>query len=556
MTKEPKPFKPRILLVDDHPILLNVLADTLRMNLKDVIVEKSDSGTDALRHIATTEYDVVVSDVLMPGVHGLELLERVRKIRPNTLMVLITGADDSELTLRALRGGAYDFIMKPVTADYFCASIGRAIEMRRLQREVERQQVALRRHAEELERTVEERTRELREAHRLKDEFLATISHELRTPLTAILGWSRLLCAGELDEASRVQAIDSVARNARSQAQLIDDLLDVSRIITGKLRLDVQNVDLYSVLDVAFSAVLPAAQAKNIQIVPTLELDIGLVAGDPERLQQIFWNLLSNAIKFTPEGGRVEVHLSRIGSQIEIAVIDNGCGIHADFLPFVFDRLRQGDSLLPGSRRGLGLGLAIVRHLVELHGGTVAVSSGGPGAGAKFTLTIPSRRLEAPIEGNPEAHQTLRRSVVGRRPRPCLSGIRALVIEDEPDTRQVLKVTLERAGALVSSAVNAAQGLDAFCERPPDVLLCDIGLPDEDGYWVISKVRQLPPELGGRVPAIALTAYARSEDRRQALSAGFHLHIPKPGPADLASIIAGLVERCARRRAEAMSQAP
>jgi signal transduction histidine kinase len=550
MTREPNPFQPRILLVDDNPTLLNVLAETLSMNLKDIVVEKCPSGSDALGHIATTEYDVIVSDVLMPDVHGLELLERVRAMQPNTLVILITGADDRELTLRALRGGAYDFIMKPVSADHFCASISRAIELRGLKREVELQQIALRRHAEELESTVEERTRDLLEAHRLKDEFLATISHELRTPLTAILGWARLLCQGGLDDESRDQAIESVARNARSQAQLIDDLLDMSRIITGKLRLDVQNVDLYSALDAAFSAVLPAAQAKNIEIVPVFDRDIGVVAGDPERLQQIFWNLLSNAIKFTPEGGRVEVRLSRVGSQVAITVSDNGCGICPEFLPFVFDRLRQGDPSQPGARRGLGLGLAIVRHLVELHGGTVRGSSDGPGAGSQFTVMIPSRRVEALVERPAGTPATSQSRVLRRERPPCLAGIHALVIDDEPDTRHVLKVTLERAGAQVSSAATAAEGLEAFRRRPPDVLLCDIGLPDEDGYWVISKVRQLPQSRGGRVPAIALTAYARTEDRRQALSAGFHLHLPKPGPADLAGIVAGLVERCARRRVE------
>jgi CheY-like chemotaxis protein len=314
-------------------------------------------------------------------------------------------------------------------------------------------------------------------------------------------------------------------------------------------------VNIYSVLDAAFSAVFPAAQAKGIQVFLTLEHTIGALAGDPERLQQIFWNLLANAIKFTPEGGRVEVRLSRIGRQIQIAVIDNGCGIRAEFLPFVFDRLRQGESSLPESRRGLGLGLAIVRHLVELHGGTVAASSDGVGKGATFTVTIPCRRLEAATEQSPNSsREKPRRPEVTTRPGPCLSGVRALVIDDEPDARQVVSLMLERAGAQVTSAGSAAEGLDAFSHNPPDVLLCDIGLPDEDGYQVITKVRKIPADQGGRVPAIALTAYAGGEDRRRALTAGFQLHIPKPGPANLATIIAGLVGRTVGSRVSSLGR--
>ena len=356
-------------------------------------METCGSAIEALRRIEASDYDIVVSDLVMGGMHGLELLGCVRVARPNAMVVLITGAADRDLSVRALRGGAYDFIQKPVDPDYLVACIGRAIETRRLRAEVELTQAALRRHAEELEQTVAQRTDELRRASRSKDEFLATISHELRTPLTSILGWARLLHGGRLEAEEQALAIESIARNAKSQAQLIDDLLDVSRIITGKMRLDVGQVDLLRVLDGAIGVVLPAAQAKGITLDPRVDEAVGAIPGDPHRLQQVLWNLLSNAVKFTPSGGHVAVRVEGGETGVEIVVQDDGSGIDPELLPFVFDRFRQGDSQL-SSRRGLGLGLAITRHLVELHGGTVTAESPGPGAGATFVVRLPSRRRE------------------------------------------------------------------------------------------------------------------------------------------------------------------
>jgi signal transduction histidine kinase len=528
----------RVLLVDDDRVLLRVLADGLARCLDGTHVEACSSPVAALESIAAHDYDVVVSDLLMGGLHGLELLQRVKAMRPSSLVVLITGASDHDLSVRALRGGAYDYIQKPVELDYLAASIRRAIETRRLRAEVERQQAALRRHAEELEQTIAQRTEELRRVNRSKDEFLATVSHELRTPLTSILGWARLLYGGRLDAEEQAQAIESIARNARAQAQLIDDLLDVSRIITGKVRLDVQPVDFIAVLDSALDVVLPAARAKGLAVVRELDDAAYPISGDPSRLQQVLWNLLSNAVKFTPSGGHITVRARRRGAGVEVAVQDDGIGIDPELLPFVFDRFRQGNSLI-STRRGLGLGLAIARHLVELHGGTMAAESAGPGAGATFTVVLPCP-AHAPGDAPPEQRRPASPSHAGvDATEPCLREVRVLVVEDEADTRQVLKLTLEHAGAIVETAATVRDAVEAFERARPDVLLCDIDLGREDGYALLRTLRALP---GRRVPAVALTGYAKPQDHARALEAGFDLHLAKPGPADLAEIVARLVD--------------
>jgi signal transduction histidine kinase len=533
----------RVLIVDDDPMLLMALEAAMSWRLPRVSFETCGVPVTALTHIEENDYDVVVSDLLMGGLHGLELLERIKARRPTAMVLLITGAADRDLSVRALRGGAYDFIQKPVDADYLAASIRRALETRRLRAEVERQQESLRRHADGLEQIVASRTEELRAANRAKDEFLATISHELRTPLTAIFGWARLLAGGRLDGEEQAMAVASIVRNARSQGQLIDDLLDVSRIITGKLRLDVQQVDLAGALDAALGVVLPAAQAKGITITPHLDAGTGGVPADPDRLQQILWNLLSNAIKFTPAGGQIEVRVARREGRAEIEVTDSGIGIEPDLLPFVFDRFRQGQ-WQQSARRGLGLGLSIVRHLVELHGGTVTAASGGVGAGATLKVILPGA-----ARAIPEAAAPRRR---GRRSSPsvpgradtgrCLQAVRVLVVDDDADTREVLRLMLEKEGAVVETASSAEEARADFQEEPPDFLLCDIGLGSEDGCDLLRELRALPPERGGDVPAIALTGYAKPEDRDRALDAGFQLHLAKPGPANLATVVASLLQ--------------
>jgi PAS domain S-box-containing protein len=386
--------------------------------------------------------------------------------------------------------------------------------------------------------------REAQESSRLKDEFVATVSHELRTPLTAILGWAHLLRTGQNTEGSAASALETIERNARAQAQLIDDLLDVSRIITGNLRMDVRSVDPNSFIESAIGAVKPAAEAKGIRLQKIIDTGVLSVTGDPVRLQQVVWNLLSNAIKFTPKGGRVQIRLERVNSHIEIVVTDSGTGIAPEFLPHVFDRFRQADQCTTRQHGGLGLGLAIVRHLVELHGGSVRAESGGAGQGATFTVLLPVAPVyrNAGIEErvHPAARDTLPSYGCPER----LDGLKVLVVDDEPDTRELLRVGLGQCGADVTAVGSATDALEAMATNVPDVLISDIGMPGADGYALIRRVRELPAESGGRVPALALTAYARTEDRMQALRAGYQMHVPKPVElAELVAVVASLDQR-------------
>ncbi len=387
---------------------------------------------------------------------------------------------------------------------------------------------------------------ELRGANRLKDEFLATVSHELRTPLTAILGWATMLRGNKFDEATAASALETIERNARAQSQLIEDLMDVSRIITGKLRLDVRPVDLASVVEAAVEAVRPAAEAKGIRLQRVLDTYAGPVPGDPVRLQQVVWNLLSNAIKFTPKGGRVQVRLERVNSHVEIVVSDTGPGISPDFLPHAFERFRQADAAITRKHGGLGLGLAIVRHLVELHGGAVSVESGGEGQGATFSVQLPLMIVHGEVVAEERRHP--RAEAPGEALcRPQLDGLRVLVVDDERDARLMLKAMLAQCGAEVAEADSAAGALAAFEEFRPDVLVSDIGMPEEDGYSLIRKIRALAPERGGRTPAAALTAYAGVEDRKRALLAGYQVHVPKPvDPTELLAVVASLAGRTGR----------
>lgn len=390
----------------------------------------------------------------------------------------------------------------------------------------------------------------LQRASRLKDEFLATVSHELRTPLNAILGWAGMVRSGRLDSNAVARALESIERNAKSQAQIIGDLLDVSRIITGKLRLEVQPVDLIPVIEAAADAVRPAIEAKSIRLQLVLNPETGPVLGDPDRLQQIVWNLLSNAVRFTPREGRIQVSLERINSHVEITVSDTGSGISPDFLPFVFDRFRQADSSFTRAHGGLGLGLSIVRHLVELQGGTVSAHSDGEGSGATFVVQLPlliahdSGRLAGkPIQWDAPVVELS--NVFDRS--PSLEGLRVLVVDDEADARELLSVILGQCGATVTPVGSVAEALDEIEKARPNILLSDIEMPGEDGYLLIRKLREQERKNGGRIPAAALTAHARVEDRMRALSAGFDTHVAKPvEPVELVTVIASLARRTAQ----------
>lgn len=380
-------------------------------------------------------------------------------------------------------------------------------------------------------------------ANRTKDEFLSILSHELRTPLNAILGWTQMLRSRyNLDAAITARALETIERNAKGQATLIEDLLDISRIITGKLRLSVCPVNLVSVIEAAIDTVRPAAEAKSIRLQPILDPTASPVSGDPDRLQQIIWNLLANAIKFTPKGGRVQVRLERINSHVEVVVSDTGQGISPDFLPYVFDRFQQEDSSVTRKHGGLGLGLSIVRHLTELHGGTVKVYSPGEGLGATFMVELPLSVLQNP--GNPERLHPATDMELPCEHLPKLNGLHILVVDDEADARDLLVTILTECGA-EATAVSSVQAAIAILENlQPDLLVSDIGMPGENGYDLIRQIRALDAEQGGHIPAVALTAYARVEDRTRALAAGFQMHIAKPvNLTEFVTVIASLTGR-------------
>ncbi|HXS00820.1 MAG TPA: hybrid sensor histidine kinase/response regulator, partial [Pyrinomonadaceae bacterium] len=375
----------------------------------------------------------------------------------------------------------------------------------------------------------------------------ATISHELRNPLNAIMGWAHMLQLGKLNEANTERAVETIYRNAKSQSQLVSDLLDVSRIISGKLRLDMRAVDLIYIVNAAIDSIRPAADAKGILLQPMLDPAAGPISGDADRLQQVVWNLLTNAVKFTPKGGKIQVKVQRINSHVEIVVSDSGVGINKEFLPYVFDRFRQADGSTTRIHGGLGLGLSIVRQLVDLHGGSVGVESKGEGKGATFTITLPFVGVSSD-QKETESPPTHGDEIVTFEDLPSLQGLKVLVVDDEADTRELIREVLKECGSEVMLSRSAEEALEALERYHPDILISDLGMPDEDGYSLISKIRALPPERGGQIPAAALTAYARAEDRMRVLRSGFQFHLPKPvDSAELVTVVASLAGRAYKK---------
>ena len=423
-----------------------------------------------------------------------------------------------------------DIELVAFVANRFWESIERARLVKTLHEAVAREQEA---------RSVAERS------NRVKDEFLATVSHELRTPLNTILGWASLLRSGRLSEPAKVKAYETLYNSSRVQAQLIDDLLDVSRIITGKLRLEVQTVELAGLIDSAVESVRPAAEAKEIRIQVITDPHAGPVSGDPGRLQQVMWNLLSNAVKYTPKRGRVYVKLEQVNSHVEVSVSDTGIGIDSTFLPRIFERFTQWEPAPHRGRAGLGLGLSIVQHLVEMHGGTVKAESEGIGHGSTFTVALP--RLPLRPQRNAEQlreHPGASSAFVSLDAAPNLTGLRVLVVDDEPEARILIQEVLELCGAKAEECGSADEAFERLIAGKFDILVSDIGMPDEDGYSLIERVRSLPADEGGGIPAVALTAYARVEDRVRALKAGFQAHLPKPiEPVELAAVVASQTGR-------------
>ncbi len=397
---------------------------------------------------------------------------------------------------------------------------------------------------------------EAERVNRMKDEFLATLGHELRTPLNAILGWSELLRKYPVAQEKLRLGLETIERNARVQTALIEDLLDMSRIISGKVRLNVQSVDLGGVIEAAVETVRAAANAKTILLQVLLDADAPPIAADPNRLQQVIWNLLSNAIKYTPAGGRVRVLLEHSARNLEVSVSDTGEGIEPAFLPHVFERFRQFDGSTTRRHGGLGLGLAITQHLVELHGGTIRATSDGRAKGSTFSLTLPLKQAQTTGQATKPGRAENDRPVMQATPSEFdLNGIKVLVVDDESDVRELVRQLLEGHGAAVLTAGSTAEALAIAATTSIGLLISDLGMPTEDGYDLIRKIRDLPAECGGRVPAIALTAYARSEDRTQALIAGFQMHLAKPVESkELLATVASLAGRAGKRKAFAAAR--
>jgi PAS domain S-box-containing protein len=435
-------------------------------------------------------------------------------------------------------------------------STGRVVGASKVARDITERKMAedaLNKAMEEIEKANRERLhlleseREARsqaeQANRMKDEFLAMLSHELRTPLNAVLGWTNILRFGKLESEELKQGLDSIERNARVQAQIVEDLLDMSRIISGKCSLDQQRIDLRAVLNESIATLSATAEAKGVRMQALVDPFVGTISGDPIRLQQVFWNLLKNAIKFTPKDGEVQVLLKRVNSHVEVSVIDTGEGIAPEFLPYVFDRFRQGDASTTRRHGGLGLGLAIVKQLVELHGGTVCAKSGGIGQGATFVVRLPLLAVHSEPEKE-RRHPGAARRESQPLPEVSLANVHVLVVDDEIDACRIVKRVLEMSGATVSMAGCASEAMERILAGRPDVLVCDVGMPGEDGYSLIRRLRALEERQGSALPALALSAYARSEDRTKAIRSGFQNHLAKPvEPAELLAVVSSLAGR-------------
>jgi signal transduction histidine kinase len=524
----------RALFVEDSEDDLELLLRALRRGGYDVSFERVETAEAMSAALASGGWDVVLSDFSMPHFNAVRALELLHASGHDLPFIIVSGSVGEETAVAAMKAGAHDYVMKENLV-----RLVPAVEREVREAEVRRERREAQEERDRLLASEQAARRAAEEASRLRDEFLATVSHELRTPLTAIVGWVSMLRSGRMEAAEVAHALEVIERNARLQTRLVEDLLDVSRVIAGQFRLDVRPIQLAPVVGAAVESMRPAADARRIRIEVSLDPEAGPVSGDAARLQQVVWNLLSNAIKFTPEGGSVRVRLAREGTHAEVTVSDTGAGIAPEFLPFVFDRFRQADMSYTRAHGGLGLGLGIARHLVELHGGTINAASDGEGRGATFTVRLPVVTGDAP----PPTGEINRPAAAGRPSGggPALGGLRVLVVDDEPDVCELLAVILKTSGAEVTAVTSAGEAFEALRRERPHVLVCDLGMPGEDGFSLIRRVRSLPPREGGETPAAALTAYTRDEDRARALGAGFHVHVPKPvDPDELTAALANL----------------
>lgn len=558
--------KVNILIVDDNEenlIAMNAVLEEIGEN-----IVLANSGKKALRLLLDQDFSLILLDVDMPGMDGFEVATLIRQVKKlqHTPIIFLTALDQNESYLfKGYSVGAVDYIVKPVDPTVLKSKVKVFVELYRKTLEIKQQAELLEQTNreldqlnKELEYRVLERTSELRAvnekllneveerkraekereklleaekaaraeaeiANKLRDEFLATVSHELRTPLSAIVGWTHLLRSEIVDAEASGRAIETIYRNAKVQQQLIEDLLDVSRIISGKLKIDKELIEVVPVIEAAINAISPMLQAKSIRIETVFPKDVGLILGDSTRLQQVIWNLLSNATKFSHKDGQIDLVVKNDTSDIEIIVSDKGEGIEPEFLPHVFDRFRQADGTTTRRHSGLGLGLAIVSHLVSVHGGTVHAESEGIGKGATFTVKLPLAKeikTYSFIQPLKEDKEEL--------PKHILSEVRVLVVDDEPDVCTLISVILKQYGAVVSTALSAQEALTTIDKGLPDILISDIGMPEFDGYDLIHEVKKRYPQATEMLPSIALTAYARPMDKQNALNAGFHSHLTKP----------------------------
>ena len=569
----------RILVVDDY--VENLLALEAVLVPAGYSVVRANSGREALKALLTEDFALVLMDVAMPDLDGYETAAFIRGRERSRLTPIIFLTANNKADAHVFKGysvGAVDYLFKPFVPEVLLSKVAIFVELFTNREVLTTQAAALKLAYAEMEQRVLARTKELATSNRallaeiverrraederaalfereqaarleaeamnrMKDEFLGTLSHELRTPLNAILGWTHLLEVGKRDDASIARATRVIKNNAQAQAQLVADILDVSRIIGGRLQLYIGPVDPRTVIEATLETLQPAADAKGIAIATVWPATGGTLLADQDRLRQVMWNLLSNAIKFTPSGGHVRVELHLAPQEVRIVVADDGEGIDASFLPHVFDRFRQADNSMGRTHGGLGLGMAIVRHLLELHGGCISVHSAGTNQGTTFTVALPVR---APTVEVVETRVELRASTRegDDLPMPSLAGVSVLVVDDEADAREVLMLVLMERGADVRTVASAAAGFRALRKRVPDVLISDVGMPGQDGHDFIRKLRLLPESQGSRVAAVALTAYATPADCERALAAGFDRHVSKPiVPAEIVGVVAGLASR-------------
>lgn len=504
---------PRVLIVDDDAALLEALPETLRLRIPGIEIDTAESGPAALRRLTVADHDAIVCDIKMPGMDGLALLREIRRLRPQTPTLMITGHGEHDLALLALRGGAYDFIQKPIDREYFTASLRRAIEVHRLNRQVLDQQRALERHARHLQDKIDERTSELREANEAKDRFIAILAHELRNPLAPIQHAIEILQRrGDLPPEGN-NACEVMRRQVVHVSRLLDDLLDVSRIQHGKIRLERSPIELGPVIDHALEACMPMIRSCGHEVTLKVEARDVCIDGDAARLEQVVSNLLHNAAKYTEPGGKIVLSTRQEGGTVVIEVSDSGIGIAPEMLDRIFDLFAQTEQSLDRPQGGLGIGLTLVRHLVRMHGGEVRVRSPGIGRGSSFLVRLPVLASSARKETNP------------CEPRAGAAR-RILIVEDNADSRIMLGELLKLWGHWPDLAADGLEGVEAARRARPDVALVDIGLPGLDGYEVARRIRALP----GRHPVylIALTGYGQPDDRRRSREAGFDAHLVKP----------------------------